>query len=214
MVTLLTQPVHGLVGIDYKHFTIQSRGLAEPPRFPFDQPHNLTLPIRDALAIYVAGDYTAYALVHLEAWDSEPTAGAPAHSDTETQTVRFTVADIAAQGTMATAPDTGVLRLSAPGPHHVRVHRWGVEDVNHVFDANPNAITTAANASSCSSGRPTTATPYGTTNHPLSATTSNCIPRYGPGQPGTNPEPSPVPVDRTHSRPHRDVATPRPGRDS
>ncbi|MFE5501375.1 hypothetical protein ACFQ73_02345 [Amycolatopsis japonica] len=140
MATLLTTPVHGLVGIDYKHFTIQSRGLTEPPRFPFDQPHNLILPIRDALAIFVAGDYTAYALVHLEAWDGEPTAGAPAHSDTETQTVRFTVADISAQGAMATAPDTGELRLSAPGPYHVRVHRWGVEDVNRVFDANPNAI--------------------------------------------------------------------------
>ncbi|WP_409490985.1 hypothetical protein [Amycolatopsis sp. cmx-11-12] len=140
MATLLTQPVHGLVGIEYKHFTIQSRGLTEPPRFPFDRPHDLILPLRDALAIFVKSDPTTYAFVHLEVWDSEPATTAPPHSDTETQTVVFTVPEVTAQGAMATAPDTGTLRLAAPGPYRVRVHRWGAEDVNQVFDANPNAL--------------------------------------------------------------------------
>ncbi|EMD26491.1 hypothetical protein [Amycolatopsis azurea] len=149
MATLLTQPVQGLVGIEYQHFVIQSRGLAEPPRFPFDHQHDLILPMRDALAIFVAGDPAAYALVHLEAWDDEPATTAPPHSETETLTVLFTVPEISAQGAMATAPDTGTLRLADPGPYRVRVHRWGVEDMNH----------------------------------PRSATTCRCAPRYGIGRP-------------------------------
>lgn len=140
MATLLTQPVHGLVGIEYKHFTIESRELTEPPRFPFDQPHDLILPMQDALAIFVAGDPTTYALVHLEAWDSEPATTAPQHSDTEVQTVRFTGPEITAQGAMATAPDTDILRLAAPGLYRVRVHRWGADDAARVFHANPNAL--------------------------------------------------------------------------
>jgi len=140
MATLLTQPVQGLVGIEYQHFVIQSRGLAEPPRFPFDRRHDLILPMRDALAIFVAGDPTTYALVHLEAWDDEPATTAPPHSETETLTVLFTVPEISAQGAMATAPDTGTLRLADPGPYRVRVHRWGAEDVNRVFDADPHAL--------------------------------------------------------------------------
>ncbi|WP_410646812.1 hypothetical protein [Amycolatopsis sp. cmx-4-54] len=96
--------------------------------------------MRDVLAVFVAGDPTAYAVVHLEAWDDEPATAAPPNSDAETQTVMFTVPEITAQGVMATAPDTGVLRLAARGQYRVRVHRWGAEDVNQVFDANPSAL--------------------------------------------------------------------------
>lgn len=124
----------GLVGIEYGHFQIESRGLFDPPRFDFTDGAVL-VPGEDAFAVCTSNSFTHYALVHLEVWES-----APDTPGIDEQVVVFTDPTISARAVMATSPETGTLDLGAPGAYRVRVHRWGGDRVEEAFRAFPDAL--------------------------------------------------------------------------
>jgi hypothetical protein len=134
MTASLIRLADGLVGIEYGHFHVESRGLREPPRFTFSETDSLLSVTDDAFAVRIENEFTRYALVQLEAWDAEPEA-----CGIDERVVRFTDPAIFARAVMAPGPETGLLDLGAPGTYRVRVHRWGSDEVTRVFRAHPDA---------------------------------------------------------------------------
>ncbi|MEV6237281.1 hypothetical protein [Lentzea sp. NPDC051838] len=123
----------GLVGIEYGHFLVESRGLTEPPRPAFEDGKVLS-PVDDAFAVGVVSSFTRHALVQIESWDGEPEGEV-----TEECVVHFSDASIAARAVMAPGPESGTLELPAPGTYRVRVHRWGGDQVDHLMRTYPDA---------------------------------------------------------------------------
>ncbi|HEX8868164.1 MAG TPA: hypothetical protein VF821_21080 [Lentzea sp.] len=127
------QSAHGLVGIEYGHFHVESRGLLEPPRPAFADGPVLSV-VDDAFAVRTKSSFTRYALVQIESWSGEPDGEA-----SDECVVHFSDPSIAARAVMAPGPETGTLELPAPGTYRVRVHRWGAEAVEQLMDTYPDA---------------------------------------------------------------------------
>src|SRR5687768_1859014 len=112
------QSADGLVGIEYGHFLVESRGLTGPPRPAFADGSVLSA-TDDAFAVCTASSFTRFALVQIESWD-----GPPEGESSGECVVHFSDASISARAVMAPGPETGTLELPAPGNYRVRAHRW------------------------------------------------------------------------------------------
>ncbi|GAB2983101.1 hypothetical protein [Saccharothrix stipae] len=139
---MVAQPIRstgGVVGIEYGHFYVESRGLREPPRFLFDDDGGFLGAMDDVIALRVASDVTRHALLQVEVWDVPPVTGGPDGARRGERTVRFTEAAVHGRAVSATAPETAVLELGPAGTYHARAFRWGAETAEAVFRANPHA---------------------------------------------------------------------------
>ncbi len=76
--------------------------------------------------------------MRLEAWPREPASSGPPESDTSTIEASFGHHEIGARGFSAPASETDFLDLSNPGHYQVRVYRWGGDQVDTIFYANPH----------------------------------------------------------------------------
>ncbi|GAA0251062.1 hypothetical protein GCM10010492_59170 [Saccharothrix mutabilis subsp. mutabilis] len=138
MVTHFLGSADGVVGVEYGHFYVQSRGLAEPPRLALSA-DDFFFATTDAIAIMAESGETRYVLVQIESWAEEPVTAGPPGADVAERVIAFTDPVVHAQAVMAVAPETASLDLGAPGTYRARAYRWGGHVVEQVVRANADA---------------------------------------------------------------------------
>ncbi|WP_173142168.1 hypothetical protein [Kibdelosporangium persicum] len=98
--------------------------------------------VDNAVAVHSAVHVHHAAAVRMESWEIPPTTGGPDGADRDERQVVFDDdADeivVYAQAPMATAPETGMLHLNAPGEYRVRAYRWGSNDAIAAYAADPD----------------------------------------------------------------------------
>ncbi|EME51175.1 hypothetical protein H074_37058 [Amycolatopsis decaplanina DSM 44594] len=129
--------MEGHTGVDHGRLVIEVRGAEPSPHLPpADSGWAAASP--NTINLHPSSEWTITAAVRLEAWPAEPARGGPPDSDTSTIDASFEHPEIGARGFSAPGSETDFLHLGNPGHYQVRVHRWGGDQVDTIFNANPH----------------------------------------------------------------------------
>ncbi|MEU3770794.1 hypothetical protein AB0E55_37515 [Amycolatopsis keratiniphila] len=129
--------MEGHTGVDHGQLVIEVRGTEPSPHLP-PAGTGWAAASPNTISLQPSSEWTISAAVRLEVWAAEPARGGPPASDTFTIDASFDAPEIGARGFSAPGSETDFLHLGNAGHYQVRVHRWGGDQVDTIFHANPH----------------------------------------------------------------------------